>query len=108
MSQAQEILEAAAEILERMGWTQDTLARDAEGNETHPCDEDVACLCMVGAMYRACGFSTAVEMPSEVLHRLRDAIFARDERDLSPAEWNDQPGRTKEEVISLLREAAKP
>lgn len=89
MSSAADVLERAAELLERDGWCQ---------RQLHHCDGS---RCVRGAIIDA-----ALEVgegslpPSEWLRRHLGA-----KRSLP--EWNDDPGRTADEVIAKLREAAK-
>jgi len=93
------ILLGAASILEKRGWVQ-KVSEDASG----------AC-CVQGAIhYAAYGTATEPSMcvlgmhaqVSKAFNRLR-ACLPRNR--IIP--WNDAEGRTKEEVISKLREAAE-
>lgn len=98
----QEVLLRAAELLETTGLAQGSLART---NSWAPCLEDnpaAACFCTLGALAKVSG-------------KLTDDVFSRAEAcdlltkvisDNSIASWNDRLGRTKEEVIAKLREAA--
>ena len=46
------VLSRAADILEQ-GWTQDALARDAQGNEVNPLSTEATCWCAIGAIIKA-------------------------------------------------------
>ena len=102
-----EILMKAAQWLEDNEWCQEA---EAYGPDCFPYDveilrsegaEPVAC-CAVGALKLAAGgHSMVLERTGAVLARhlgLRGSTIP---------EWNDKPGRTKEEVIQAMREAAK-
>ena len=93
-------LRAAADVLERDGWTQ---------GDYHASD---GCHCVVGAIEVATGYwtssrpqhdlsvtarrETAVDVFEAVLESPADTVF----------DWNDAPGRTAAEVIAALRAAA--
>jgi len=88
------LLLKAAEEIERRGWCQEA--------STHN-----GAVCMEGAMLCADG-----KKPTEffggtsyiAFYRVCDAI--KPEGFAAPHEWNDQPGRTKEEVVAKLRAVA--
>lgn len=69
------------------GWTQRYMARDALGRHTDPHNPDAVCWCIVGA-------SDRVDMPPWALFDGR--------RRLLRAAWNDDPRRTKTEVIACI------
>jgi hypothetical protein len=78
-----QVLLDAANILEEQGWIRGNLCRP-EG------------YCILGAM-------DAAKPPAAAMV----IAFMRLEKKLGPpAQWNDTPGRTKEEVIAMLRETA--
>lgn len=81
-----EFLRRAADVLEEDGWCQ---GRGTDGQGRH---------CAVGAMC-----SVAVDHGQATsVHLL--PLRARLEGPLS--DWNDEPGRTKEEVLALFRNTA--
>ena len=105
------ILERAAALV-RVGWTQMAFARDAEGRICGESD-DVACQwCMTGALERAIEAVPGVA-PSLAQANAYGAVCTAIRRCESiPSEaavriptWNDQPGRTKGEVLAVLRTA---
>ena len=84
---------SAAEVIERLGWCQDT-----PGSSTGP-------VCVMGALHMAV-FGTLNPMGhsarfKEAWKRLCDSVGG------SCVIYNDTYGRTKEEMISALRAAAR-
>ena len=77
-----EISNRAADCIEEHGWCQGTIM-DAEGR-----------LCMVGALMKA---GVDARGSGEVLWAWESKL------NFDPPEWNDEEGRTKEEVIEFLR-----
>ena len=91
----------AIKFLEQ-GWTQGCLARNKDGRKTHPWNTDAVCFCAVGALVKAYeGDATEVETARDMLNAL---LIEGGKRTL--AAWNDELGRTKEDVIKLFEEAA--
>lgn len=81
------LLLEAADRIEQHGWCQDT-AMDYRGR-----------MCVLGALSFAVDFSQA-EYAAAVGKILRQTDA------FEIAGWNDAPGRTKDEVVAMLREAA--
>lgn len=96
---AKEVLTEAARLLRDVGWTQSVLARDANGAPTYIGDEGATCFCMIGALGLAGSntgeYQAAVDRLSHLVGRGKIADF------------NDTWGRTKEECIAKLLEAAE-
>lgn len=96
-----DILHRAADLLEEFGWTQGPYAADAEGHEVEPEDGSARCFCLVGSIRRAA---------SDFAHPFvdpRDAhLYALTHVGQGGA-WNESDGRTKAEVIAVLRAAAE-
>lgn len=102
---ANEILTAAANLLETKGWTQDAFARDANGKSIKSHEESAVCFCTIGALNRASGENVVRRLDTEgnrAYEHLRHSIGG-----WGVAEWNDSYDRTKEDVISTLRNAAE-
>jgi hypothetical protein len=111
-----EALDKAVEVIERDGWIQGAYYREppvdlphaeyvtaeAEGRKSAPC-------CQRGAIVRAV---TGTWRSLSVLPEVdRDTIrgahgYCRQVAGKHPIEWNDDPGRTKEEVVEMLKSAA--
>lgn len=91
-----QLLRDAADRIARDGWCQ---GKYADGRRR----------CLLGAI----GFSIVNEIPEENVHaacQVRAVLRARGvsvNGHVSIAAWNDAPGRTADEVIALLREAAE-
>lgn len=95
---ARNVLLNAADLLEKKGWTQGCDARDADGRTVALDSELAQSFCAIGAVHRV---AAHVHDADEALNVLRR--FCRN--GVSP--WNDAPNRRKEEVVDLLRKAAK-
>ncbi len=78
-------------------WCQHMVARDRNGLRTDASSPNAVAFCMYGALYRA----YAVKQPEEYalhLYRLRKEIAPQ-----MISQFNDNPRRKHEEVISLLK-----
>lgn len=100
----------AAEYLRRNGWTQYQMYKGFRGTDTFSGEA-----CISGAVYAACaGVSRVLSMSDvmpvkawpEALSFLSGMVGA-DDRDSGIVGWNDKAGRTSEEVIALLEQAAE-
>ena len=92
-----EIYNKAANLVEK-GWTQDAMARNEQGAEVYSNSRYAISWCLGGALNCASqGFSLNRRV------ELRKYLGL----DLDVPSWNDDPNRTKEDVIKLLRDAAK-
>lgn len=89
-----ERLNAAADLIERVGWCQRrTIEKSLTGQITG--------YCVIGAIEFTEPRPDSHEMDA-ALNVIRDYI-----NDIGVASWNDAESRTKEQVISTLRDAAK-
>jgi hypothetical protein len=100
MVNVKEALQRAADHIETVGWTQ----RQAfDRSDDRPLDACPACA--LGALDLACFAPNyregSLEAYREGVQLLRDATGA-----IAIPEWNDAPGRTKEEVVAAFRKAA--
>jgi hypothetical protein len=78
--------------LVQKGWTQKAMARTKGGK---PCSlKDAAKVCLAGAVLKVYGIAVM---------NLFNESFARS-MGMGPVTWNDIEGRTKREVIQLLKE----
>jgi hypothetical protein len=100
----QEVLIKAAELLESSprAWAQDGLAFNSERNTTSPRNPLACSWCALGAI------AMVQELP-HIAHRYDPAatLLASHLGVISIADWNDNPLRTREEVIAAMSEAAK-
>lgn len=104
----QSLLKRAAAIITERGWYQG-----------HYIDDQGQCVCPLGALHIAYAEALGLRNPArhvgswpegsrpdplqEAVNGLQDSISTRD----WVADWNDAPGRTKEDVLSALRAAAE-
>ena len=92
-----DVLERAADLLEEFGWCQGGTAFDANGVLTYALAKNAVSFCAGGAIIRA----------SVDLGLVGNGSWDLVPRSLSGIpSWNDDPGRTKTEVVARLREAA--
>ena len=90
----------AYEVLEQHDWTQGWFARNMRGRCVSVNDETACSFCTVGAIDKA--------YPNQVINyrlrfKLKEYLYAKT-GNFSILAWNDDPTRTKEEVISVLKE----
>lgn len=81
-----DVLREAAKVIEKYGWHQNDYGNESQG------------FCAIGALSKAgplADIDTAIRALQKHVRRL------------SIADWNDKPGRTKEEVLKALRGAAR-
>ena len=87
----------AADLVEK-GWTQHASARDKHGNSCQVNSTSAVSWCVTGALNLAAWY-----IPASSLKEIRNYIYYS----RGMLDWNDDPNRTKEHVVKLLREAAK-
>lgn len=86
----------AAEFLDRHGWCQGAYARDKDGEIVRANDPAARSFCAEAALSMSypntyqfvCAFNAVQQACNDIL-----------------SNWNDAPGRTKAEVVDLLRKA---
>jgi hypothetical protein len=89
------LLEAGlARISPPGAWTQGYYARNAAGNPVTSTAPEAVCWCAAGAIVAGplAWWQAATRLLSEVVGG-------------SLADWNDEPGRTQDEVLAVYREA---
>lgn len=85
------------------GWTQETFARDAEGNEVSPYSPAAASFCLYGAYNR-------VAEENSLFHGMPPSLLQVIERQCHHKNldvFNDVPGRTQAEILALIDRAIK-
>lgn len=99
------LLSKAADLLEQPNaWCQGSIARDAKGERVGVAQSPRACSwCIIGAVVKAAG---SVKLPDGIIHKIKNAAVA-DDVYLSLGSWNDEPSRTKNDVVAVLRKAAE-
>jgi dienelactone hydrolase len=86
MKTAQQIRNEAADLIERWGWVQGRFGNKAVG------------FCLGGAIYNVAGATD--EETTQALNSVRSSLQWGN----TPlSDYNDTPGRTKAEVLALLR-----
>ena len=100
-------LTRAVTLLER-GWTKQRFARGADGEDRDPTSESACKWCLQGALMRA--RSELEEANGAPNHpRLRSAlelcVFRRMEMPVALPTFNDRIAKSKDEVVSLLKDA---
>lgn len=102
------IVEAAIEKL-KTGWTQGEMAEDRAGRPVGSTSHEACRWCLLGAL-RAAG-APADDSIFSALHRALRRRCAKESPSggvaLSLVAWNDAPERTRDDVISLLKEVAE-
>src|SRR4051812_11113109 len=90
-----EILHRAADLLEEFGWCQKQLGSKELGQ-----------MCVFGALAEA---ADEFRVPTDILRQAIGQVTPSDEdgRWGHLTTWNDQPGRTRDEVVARLREVAE-
>jgi hypothetical protein len=89
-----DVLHRAADLLEEFGWCRFVQAQNEKGEQVDITDSEVVEFCMVGAYWRA-----AIDLDASCPDL--SGLGGRDAR------WNNEPERTKEEVVAWLRESAE-
>ena len=101
-----DILRKTAKLLEEKGWTKYYYAVDKKGQPVPPLSSKAYSFCLVGALCRIVdkdplsGFFGDCKKTKPIIKKLNVKVG-----ELS--NWNDDPKRTKEEVIKALRKAAR-
>ncbi len=108
MDGAQELLLEVRGLIES-SWTQHAEARTADGVPVDPWDTGAVSWSLLGALVavydrraRSDGEVLAIGSLRAACARLADIV----DRDVL-SDWNDLPGRTREEVLAALAEAAR-
>lgn len=94
-----EVLERAADLLEEYDWCQGEFAKDSDGCAVVWESDKAQSFCALGVAYRA--WSDLGQPHFPLVTSMQGYLDVRD-----VTAWNDEPGRTKAEVIAKLREAA--
>ena len=91
------ILRKMREILTPPGaWIQRAYAKKANGEACFPSNPEAICFCLRGALHRA-----QMPFPEYYIHLGTDPMYDLMKVDES---WNDQFGRTQEEVLAKIDE----
>lgn len=102
MKSSIKILEAAYRLLKK-GWTQKTYATDKNGEQCsyRKSDNVAVCYCLSGAILRSGG------LPGEAAYQAIYQVLPKQYSYMGIVAWNDQPERTQEEVLDVVKKAIK-
>jgi hypothetical protein len=100
MTEAEILREARAKI--EKGWCQGYYARDKDGNQTSYDNPNAEAFCSSGAVWSFCSDTVSAHQCSYAGSFLSEAL---DDPRITFVHWQDQPGRTKEEVLALFDKA---
>ena len=108
-AQVDQALDRTLEFLQR-GWTKDTAARTATGEECNSTDPRATCWCVTGAVSAATygggrDEAEADRLYSAATRRIRAVLDGRGHRNRAIVDYNDAPERTLLQVLDLVREA---
>jgi hypothetical protein len=86
------------------GWTQGTFARDGAGRDVNYSDPAACQFCIAGAEGRVLedGNLGYVGYSWDYLREALDQIDSHRERAFGLVGYNDEPGRTKEDMLTLI------
>lgn len=86
------------------GWTQNVHARNTYGLPVPYFSEEATCFCLNGALLRVVRseMENSLEKGEKVFFAVEDLLLACQSAYIT---WNDAPGRTQVEVLSLLDRA---
>jgi len=94
-----------SQFLNETNWTQGAAARNQSGEPVAPGSPDATCFCLLGAMRRCYpgytfDFESAMLRITHAIHRrVKYSVF------IPVQDFNDQPGRTFDEIAEVIREA---
>ena len=97
-----ELYNKAADMVEK-GWAKRALAREEWGYATYPNADEATSWCLQGALLFAIHEIGSRKIGAPIFDRLVKNLGLGKE---PLGHWNDHLDRTKEEVVTLLREAA--
>lgn len=104
MSEVVKVLERAKELLNEKGWCQGELAKGEHGESVDLLDPRAASFCLLGAI-RCQRETTSVNARISAGIHLASAVGSLRTDWLTVPDYNDAPGRTKEEIMEVLTKA---
>jgi len=98
-----EYIEKVINLLKTKGWTQGAYARDADGDVVTTVSNHAACYCLQGAMDYVCMSANDTEANDvfDAYREVKNSLIYKNGEGI--VGYNDTPGRTKEQVIDLLK-----
>jgi hypothetical protein len=98
-AQPTEVPDRAWKLIEQTSWTQGCNARDEQGYGVEFEDPKACAYCTVGAIFKTYFYYPQADV-LELLNRVQYRIGSGQ----PVVKWNDTIGRTKPEVVSILKE----
>lgn len=96
------VLQRARKLLES-GWCQDMCAQDMQGREVYYDKESAKLFCTLGAVYRAASDLHAQGAAEQLAFKRLTHVLDLPPRDFdSLGQWNDDPHRTRDDVLALF------
>jgi hypothetical protein len=89
-------------LTDRSRWTQEAFARDEHGEMCRPCDDRAEKWCVLGALIRAYGYTAAMDNAISALSQVIPSLDGDSISGEDIASWNDEPGRTFDEVRQFI------
>lgn len=93
---ARDQLLAARNLIDK-GWTRGASARNAKGEAVYYGDPTAVTFCLIGSIHAVGALDTAY-------YAVWDALIKRGGSKVM-SQFNDEPGRTKDDVLALIDEA---
>ena len=101
------ILDAAADLIERTGWTRGTVARNLNKERVAVNSPDAACFCLMGSVMRVARPKSNITMLFAPEQRSYDFLRKAIGDDFGIPTWNDEICRSKRQAVAKLRAAAR-
>lgn len=102
LERARDITMKVYELFQQPGinWIQNDLSLDGKGHEVFYNDPSACCFCLIGGISKC--YQSTTSTYSRMWKRSFDHVKKIGYE--SVAEWNDDPKRTKEDVVALCKE----
>lgn len=97
------VLDETKRIIVEKGWTQEYNAVTADETHCEPEDENAVAFCVMGAASKACGMAGMRMLPGVRLALTK--ALSPTACSLDVFEYNDEPGRMKEDILALIDRA---
>ena len=97
---AADVLREARRLIQEKGWARMAWAKDKKKRHVHYMSGKASCFCATGALYRVTRGEIVLRFQAEEF--LRRAIRLKT---TCLAEWNDERGRTKTQVLRAFARA---
>lgn len=88
-------------------WTQNSFARDSDGNKLEEPSESAVCFCLLGALQKYHGGNIQKAVFRIIRYLEKDKSFVFDAKlsyESNLIRWNDDPSRTIEDIQKLVKD----